>query len=217
MGSFSAPATDDFEDPPAPLAQPQPEPAVPVPLIDEAELQRLRDEARKAGESEGRLQGHAQGRIEGHAAGLAEVREQAVHLLALARSLPAAIRCAEAEMADSLLALALELGRQLAGAALRADSGIILATVRELLNTEPGLTGSPRLLLHANDAALVREHLSDEMEAAGWTLQADAAITRGGCLVKAGSGELDATIETRSQRVEAALACRMRPSPPVDV
>jgi flagellar assembly protein FliH len=218
MGSFPSPVVDELEVPPPTPAEAPLEPLVPihVPVIDEAELQRLRHEARQAGEAEGRLQGHAQGRTEGHAAGLAEAREQAAKLLALALSLPAAISCAEAEIADSLLALALDLGRQLAGAALQADPAIILAVVRELLVAEPALSGSPRLLLHADDAALVREHLAEEMETAGWTLQVDAAITRGGCAVKAGSGEFDATIETRRQRVEAALACRTRPPGPAN-
>jgi flagellar assembly protein FliH len=215
MGSVAGSEPDAIAFPPAPPAQVQPEPVAPVPAIDEGELRRLREQARQAGESEGRLeghaQGHAQGRAEGHAAGLAEARAQAAQLLALARSLPAALRSAEAELADSLLALALDLGRQLAGAALQADPAIILAVVSELLVAEPALSGSPRLLLHADDAALVREHLAEEMETAGWTLQVDAAITRGGCAVKAGSGELDATVETRRQRVEAALAARMRP------
>jgi flagellar assembly protein FliH len=214
MGPFSGPAMDAREAPPAPPAEAPPEPVEPAPVIDEVELQRLRQQARDAGEAEGRLQGYAQGRVDGHAEGLAEARAQAAQLLALARSLPAAITCAERDIADSLLGLALDLGRQLAGAALQIDPAIILAAVRELLNAEPALSGSPRLLLHADDAALVREHLSDDMQAAGWTLQVDAAITRGGCVVKAGSGELDATIETRRERVEAALACRLHPQAP---
>ncbi len=137
------------------------------------------------------------------------MRQEAAQLLALAQALPAALRSAERELAGSVLALALDLGRQLAGAALKVDPDCVLAVVRDLLGSEPELSGAPRLLLHPDDAALVREQLGEELRQAGWSLQADAAITRGGCLVKSASGELDASVETRWQRVEAALACRL--------
>jgi flagellar assembly protein FliH len=60
-------------------------------------------------------------------------------------------------------------------------------------------------MLHADDVALVREYLGDDLQAAGWTMLSDASITRGGCRVQAASGELDATLETRWERVAAAL------------
>lgn len=216
MAAFSAPANEEIAPsaPPPPAAAPVLTPIEPVRLFDEAELERLREEARRAGAAEGRAQGLAQGRIEGREAGLAEMQEQAAQLLALAQSLPAAVREAERSLAGSVLALALELGRQLAGAALKADPECVLAVVRDLLAAEPGLTGAPRLLLHPDDAALVRDQLGPELQDAGWTVQADASLTRGGCLVRAASGELDATVETRQQRVEAALACRLRAPEP---
>jgi flagellar assembly protein FliH len=210
MASFTGSELEDLLAPPPP---PPPPPAVlvpiePVRLFDEAELDRLRESARQAGAAEGRARGLAEGRLEGRAAGLEEMRQEAAQLQALAQSLPAALRSAEAELAGSVLALALDLGRQLAGAALKVDPDCVLAVVRDLLASESGMSGAPRLLLHPDDAALVREQLGEELREAGWSLQADAAITRGGCLVKSGSGELDATVETRWQRVEAALACR---------
>lgn len=206
MGSFTNPDLEEVLAPPPPPV-PVLVPIEPVRLFDEAELERLRAAARQAGAAEGRAQGHAEGRLEGRAAGLEEMRQEAAQLLALAQTLPAALRSAERELAEGVLALALDLGRQLAGTALKVDPDCILAVVRDLLASEPGLSGAPRLLLHPDDAALVREQLGEELREAGWSLQADAAITRGGGMVKAGSGELDASVETRWQRVEAALAC----------
>lgn len=209
MASFSPPANEDVAAPAPPAPAKALAPIEPVRLFDEAELERLREEARRTGAAEGRAQGLAQGRIEGREAGLAEMQAQAAQWLALAQSLPAALRAAEGGLADGVLALALELGRQLAGTALNTDPECVLAVVRDLLATEPALTGSPRLHLHPDDAALVRDQLAPELREAGWTLQPDATLTRGGCLVTAGSGELDATVQTRAQRVEAALACRL--------
>lgn len=181
-------------------------PLAPALLIDEAELAGLRLQAQQAGETEGHQQGYAQGQAEGYAAAMTAVHEQAEHLRALALTLPAALRSAEREVADDLLALALAIARQVLGQALTADPQIILAVVRELLQVEPTLTGTPQLVLHPDDAALVKEHLADDLQAAGWRVRADASNKRGGCRVMATSGERDATLDARWERVTATLA-----------
>ena len=189
---------------------PAPEPALPAPVpapqVSEAELAELRRQARKAGEAEGRAEGHAQGLAEGHAAGLAAVQAQAAQLQALALALPAALQQAQASVADDLLALALDIARQVLGQALAAEPQAILAVVHELLQAEPSLLGAPQLLLHPDDAALVKEMLADDLKAAGWRIRLDAHIERGGCRVTAHSGERDATVQARWERVSAALA-----------
>lgn len=181
------------------------EPLEPALLIDEAELARLRLEAQQAGEVEGRQQGFTQGHSEGYAAGLALAQEQAEALRTLLLALPAALRSAEREVADDLLTLALDIARQMVRQALPIEPQPILTLVRELLHTEPALNGTPRLLLHADDAALVQQHLADDLQAAGWRIRTDLSITRGGCRVHAASGALDATLETRWERVAATL------------
>jgi flagellar assembly protein FliH len=187
---------------PEPMAEP-PEAAT---QVDEADLDRLRLEAQMAGEKTGYEQGYAQGQAEGHAAAMAAVHEQARQLHALALSLPLALRAAEGSVASDLLALAMDLARQVLGQALTVNPQAMLAVVHELLQAEPALVGSPQLFLHPDDAQLVNEHLSEELQAIGWRTRPDASISRGGCRVMASSGERDATLETRWQRVAAALA-----------
>ena len=190
----------------APAHAPEAQPVEPVFLVDEAELAELRLQARKAGEAEGREQGHAQGLVEGHAAGLTAVQAQAAQLQALALALPAALQLAQSSIADDLLALALDIARQVLGQALATEPQAILAVVHELLHAEPSLSGAPQLLLHPDDAALVKELLADDLKTAGWRIRSDAQIARGGCRVTAHSGERDATVQTRWERVSAALA-----------
>ncbi len=193
--------------PPASLQNaPAPQqPSPPIVQIDEAELAELRLQARKAGEAEGREQGHARGLAEGHAAGLAAVQAQAAQLQSLAQALPAALQLAQNSVADDLMALALDIARQVLGQALAAEPQAILAVVHELLQAEPSLSGAPQLLLHSDDAALVKELLADDLKAAGWRVRTDAQIARGGCRVMAHSGERDATVQARWERVSAAL------------
>lgn len=181
----------------------------PAPKVDLADLARIRREARMDGEAEGRAAGLAEGRKVGHteglATGLAAATAHAERLRALARSLPDALRRAEEELSQTVLALALDVARQVVHRTLKAEPEWVLPVVRDLLNTEPALRGEPRLLLHPDDVALVRSSLGEEIEAAGWQMRADDTITRGGCRVQSATGELDGTLETRWKRVAAAL------------
>jgi flagellar assembly protein FliH len=176
-------------------------------------LAQLRREARAAGEAEGhkeglalgRAQGLAEGHAEGVAAGLAAASAHAEQLRALASSLPVALRRAEGEVADALLTLALDIARQVVHRTLRAEPEWVLPLVQDLLHAEPALQGEPRLLMHPDDVALVKNSLGNELEAAGWQVRADDTTTRGGCRVQSASGELDASLETRWKNVTAAL------------
>jgi flagellar assembly protein FliH len=189
----------------AKISEPVPEAVQPIVVIDEAELNRLRLEAKKAGEAEGYEKGFALGQAVGQAAGAAAVQAQTGQLLALAMALPAALRIAENSVADDLLALALDIAKKVLGQSLTLDPKAILPWVRELLQAEPVLSGAPQLLLHPDDAALVKEHLADDLKVAGWRIRVDAHVARGGCRVLAAGGERDATLETRWERVAATL------------
>ena len=189
--------------------EPKPAPVVaplkPEVLINDVELAQLRLQALQAGEAEGFRQGYAQGHAQGRADAMGEVNTEAAQLRALALALPDALRGAEQEISESLMALALDIARQVLGQALALDAGAILPVVRELLQAEPALTGAPQLVLHPDDAALVRQHLAEDLQAAGWRIRTDAACQRGGCRVLAANGEQDASLPSRWERVTAAL------------
>ncbi|MDM0021302.1 flagellar assembly protein FliH [Variovorax saccharolyticus] len=202
---------------PASAGRGMPPPAAEAPpsvaLLHAAELVSLRREARTAGEAEGRregkakghAEGYAQGRTEGLAAGLAAASVHAEQLRALAASLPAALRRADSELADAVLTLALDVARQVVHRTLRAEPEWVLPLVQDLLHAEPALQGEPRLLLHPDDVALVKNSLGNELEAAGWQLRPDETLGRGSCRVQSATGEMDASLETRWKSVTAAL------------
>jgi flagellar assembly protein FliH len=177
----------------------------PAAMLDETELARLRFQASQAGHTEGYQEGYAKGQAEGHAAAMALAQKEVQSLKTLLLALPSAMRAAEHEVADDLLALALDIARQMVRQALVTDPQHILTLVRELLRMEPTLSGTPRLLMHVDDAALVQQYLADDLQAAGWRIRTDLSIQRGGCRVHAAGGALDATLETRWERVEAAF------------
>ncbi|PXX92903.1 flagellar assembly protein FliH [Halomonas heilongjiangensis] len=192
-------------------------------LQHQAELRALRERVSQEAREQGHHAGFAAGHAEGLAQGLAEGREQArlalerearetlAPLLPLAEQFGEALARLDEEVAGALVELALATGRQLAGEALKARPRQVLEIVRALLHTEPAMTGKPRLWLHPLDHRLVEEHLGHELAAAGWTLQPDDQLSRGGCRVTSASGELDATWESRWQAVKGQVR-RRRPA-----
>lgn len=182
-------------------------------LMDEAELARLRHLAQAAGHAEGLREGRAVGEQQGREAGFNEARQAAAQWAALAHSLPRALAEADAAMAEQLVALAMALAQQVLGLSLALQPEAVLAAVRELLNTEPALTGQPQLWLHPDDALLVKEHLSEELQDSGWRVRTDAQMARGGCRVQAASGEMDATLPTRWARLASLLGQNAEATP----
>ncbi|GAB3630423.1 flagellar assembly protein FliH [Pandoraea terrae] len=188
---------------PAPPAPPPP----PRPLDDPAlvaQIAQWREEARAAGHAEGHAAGYEAGYAAGQSAGRAEVEARAAQLADLAHAFGNAVESIDADIAEPLLTLALDIARQALRQTLAVHPEALLPVVRELLAHDP-LTGAPRLLLNPDDVALVEAHLKDELDAAGWTVRADPTIARGGCKAQAASGEIDATLPTRWERVVAAL------------
>ena len=175
------------------------------------------EEARTQGHAQGYQEGYKQGLLAGQAAGhaqgleagLAEGRAQALEdlqthcqdtlapLVTLMQSLEQARSLLDEEVSSSLVELALTVGRQLAREALDARPETVLFIVRDLLHSEPAIGGSPRLWLHPEDLKLVEQHLQHETRAAGWHLQPDDQIQRGGCRLNSRSGEIDASWEER--------------------
>ncbi|MGO4326825.1 flagellar assembly protein FliH [Cupriavidus sp. 2TAF22] len=194
-------------------AEPEPAEFMPMepapPPIDFAALEAMRDGARKEGYAQGYTQGQTQGYGDGHregyARGLEGARAEAGRLQELAATFSHALGRVDEEVAQTLISLALDVARRLVQQTVVADPGVLLPAVRELLAAEPALSGSPCLLLNAEDVTLVETHLAGELQAAGWSVRADPAVARGGCVASAASGELDATLSTRWSRVVKAL------------
>lgn len=106
-----------------------------------------------------------------------------------------------------LIALALEVARKLAdGAAITEE--MVVGCVRQALTQieEAGLT----VLLHPDDLALLQSVNSSILldTVAGERLQFQASndVSRGGCVIEAPSGLLDARRETRFQRIKEIVS-----------
>jgi flagellar assembly protein FliH len=191
-----------------------PEPEEPVDEhAFEAELQRLRDAAHAQGHASGHVAGQAlgyqagyeQGYAQGLEKGRAEARVEAQRLAALAQAFKSALEGVEAHVAENLVELALDIAQQTVRHHVTHDPTALLDAAREVLAAEPPLAGAPALIVNPADLPIVEAYLLEELERSGWTVRTDAAVERGGCRAQAASGEVDATLKTRWERVSAAL------------
>lgn len=169
------------------------------------EMQVLREktisEARAVGHAQGVEKGYAQGLSEGREAAVIELQQQVSQtlqpLLELCQNFDLALKQMDGQVARLLTRVALDAARQLAGEALAARPEQVIVMVQNILNTNPDLTGKPRLWLSPDDLQLVRGSLGEQIDAAGWVLHADTTMVSGGCRVVSASGELDATRQSR--------------------
>jgi len=70
--------------------------------------------------------------------------------------------------------------------------------------------------LHPDDASLVRIHLGEQLAHAGHRIQDDPVLQRGDCQVESGNTRVDATLDSRWQRVVANLGGTLELSAPKD-
>lgn len=184
------------------------------------ELKKLKQQARQEAFEKGFQEGHDKGHAEGYAAGKkqAEAEVEAAYktrcettlapLNQMLGMLDTAMKRMDEQLAESLVQLAVTVGRQLAGEALQAHPDEILALVREIIHEDPFIKDRPILLLHPEDAEIVEQYLSDELKAHGWRVRLDEKLERGGCRLVSAQGEIDATIEARWERIVSQLRGR---------
>lgn len=222
--SFDAPPPTATE----PAATPEPAPALPDPAEVLAEIERLRQTAIERGHAEGYAAGHAQGHeaglregreqgliegrdtgyAEGYAQGLETARAEAEQLKRIVETCTAAVENFEAEAGEALISLALRVAEQVLHSTLNAEPERIVDLVRDVLQVEGSHQGLLRLRLNPDDLELVDRYLQEDGTVSQWRLLADPAIERGGCIVETALGNIDATLQTRWQRVVSALGTR---------
>ncbi len=108
-------------------------------------------------------------------------------------------------LADELLGVALAIARQMVRQSLEQNPAGVAAVVQEALARVLQPAAQATVRLNPADAALVQAQLGETLAAGNWRVIEDPAITRGGCMLLTLASELDATVETRWQRITSAL------------
>lgn len=197
-------------------SSPQERPASPFGRFDDT-LDPIEQEGFEAGYRAGRDAGFAEGMKRGLEAGAAQAARRqreaeeatgitlAGRIEQLARALEASFAQVEREAADEVVALALDVARQVVRSSLTQDRGLILSVVQEALACLIDDRVRTRLHLHPSDASLVRDELGERLGAQMCEIVPDPAIEPGGCRIETPRALVDATVQARWRRVLAAI------------
>jgi flagellar assembly protein FliH len=182
----------------------------PPPSLTIEEIEAIREQARQEGYAEGQQQGLQAGRSEGYMAGLqlgqTEINETIQHLRQIAVSFGTEVSQTSETMAPELLNLGLDISKAMIKTALTVKPELILPTISAAIHSLPSLQLPALLYLQPDDAALVREHLGEELSQNGWRLVEDPELERGGCRMETGTNQVDATVQTRWRRIAESLS-----------
>jgi flagellar assembly protein FliH len=172
-----------------------------VATVSEEELAAIREAARQ--------QGFAQGMAQGHAAGLdigrVDSAQEMLHLQQIAEAFGSEIARANEVIANEMLDLGLDLAKAMLKTALDVRPELVLPVVAEAIRYLPSLQQPALLFLHPEDARLARDFIGEELSKAGWRVSEDVNLDRGGCRVETPTNQIDGSIQTRWQRIAAAL------------
>lgn len=91
---------------------------------------------------------------------------------------------------------------------LNIDPAVVLPVVMDAIHYLPYVQKPARILVHHDDAQMLREYLAEEIASQHWQIQEDINIERGGCIVETGANQIDASNEVRWKRISDALSTK---------
>jgi len=156
-------------------------------------------------------QWRAQAEEEGYQQGLVraqqEARELQQQLLHLIDFFEHPLQALNEDIEHQLTQLAVTLAQQLVRRELKVEPGEIIGLIRDSVQLLPGMQRNISIVLHPEDAQLVRNALSIETsdEEHNWKLVEDPMITRGGCEINAPPSAINATLENRLSELAASV------------
>jgi flagellar assembly protein FliH len=170
-----------------------------------ADLEKLQQKAYEEGFEKGKEEGFAFGHKEGLTQSKQTLHQYTERMDALFTTLSEPLRELDQQVERSILDLVLAIVRQLVRREVKSDPNLIIGVVREALSILPVSSRNVRLLVHPDDAGLIREVYALGDSEIGWTLVDDPVISRGGCKVVTETSQVDATLDTRLASLIAPL------------
>ena len=151
------------------------------------------------------IQAHEEGYQAGYAEGMKQAGTEAQRMEKMLESLNKELQQVNQQIAQDLLNLALEISKQMLQQALKIKPELLLNVVRAAINELPYFNQNAHLVLHSDDAALLRTSMGEQLLHTGWKIFEDNQIERGGCRVETAHSQIDATLPKRWQRVVASI------------
>lgn len=183
--------------------------------------QQVRDRELNEHVESARQQAHAQGYAEGFQQGRAQTlldaqkqvsdymaqqgRETAQRFGALVTSAGEQLEAAEQMAGQAVLELACEIARQVLRHEIASNPNTLLPVIREALGQLFADSKAVVIKLHPQDLDVLQDVLHEEYPSLPLTLQPDATLTRGGCLVESAGTVIDGRLEKRWARAIGRL------------
>jgi flagellar assembly protein FliH len=161
-------------------------------------LRQALQEAEARGYQEGQAKAQAEAQM-----GLDALTQRVNQLDSILQLLAQPLAQLDADVEKELLQLALTVGKQLARRELRVDPAQVIGIVRESLAQLPASAREVRVHLHPDDAATVRERLAKPTNERAWTIVEDPTLSRGGCIVRTDTSQIDVRLESRISAIIA--------------
>ena len=154
-----------------------------------------------------RAQAEAEGYQQGQLRAQQQAQELQQRLVQLIEFFEHPLQSLNEDIEHQLTQLAVTLAQQLVRRELKLEPGEIIGLIRDSVQLLPGNTRNISILLHPEDAKLVRNALSLESsnEEHSWKLVEDPMITRGGCEISAPPSTINVTLENRLSALAAAV------------
>jgi flagellar assembly protein FliH len=175
-----------------------------------SDLEQLQNQAYEEGFEEGKKKGFEFGHKEGLAQAKRDIQHYTSHLDKLLTYFEQPLRDLDNQVEKELLSLVIAIVKQLLRREVKSDPNLIVGVVREALSVLPVSSNNVRLLLHPEDAELIREVYALGDNEVGWSLIEDPVINRGGCKVVTETSQIDGTLESRLTALIAPLLAGAR-------
>lgn len=175
-----------------------------------AALQAIQKQAYEEGFEKGKQDGFEFGHKEGLAQAHRDLQHYKAHFDKLLSHFEQPLRDLDNQIEKELLSLVIAIVKQLLRREVKSDPNLIVGVVREALSVLPVSSNNVRLLLHPEDAELIREVYALGDNEVGWNLIEDPVINRGGCKVVTDTSQIDGTLESRLTALIAPLLAGAR-------
>lgn len=172
--------------------------ALDIGLPTAAELENIHQQSREEGYQIGFADGQNRGYAEGMQQGLEEKQRLSELISVLSQQV-------DENVSKALLTLSLDIAQKIIQQSLAVHPELLLGMVQEAVATLPVFNQSAHLFLNPEDAELVREKMGETLSHSAWKVLEDNRLERGSARLETASSQLDASLESRWDRVMAAM------------
>ena len=160
-----------------------------VELITQEELQGIKDKAY--------AEAYEKGHKEGLSAGSTEIEEKQQLLTKMIDQLAYPLQQCGEKTEQELLELAFAISRQIVRRELKQDPTQLIAIIRDALTQLPVGAKNIQILLHPDDAAIIKDVLSIDTNSSDsrWQLVEEPSMEKGGCLLKTDNSNVNASVD----------------------